>query len=514
LIPALLRAYGSLREIQDDFWRRQKQAEIRELVRACAGLWLEAISGDYSAVAGDSVALQIMSLNRSHYPFRLQQIDLPFEQSTLHMDTLQVYNVPIEHAVRVAIPSQTAISQPYWLAQDHDQTRYQIDNPILVGRPLGETLKVGFWFSTEGDSMRFEVPIYYRWTDRVRGELHRPFEVRPSVSLNFGQKVYLFAGSNNAGTVNITVKANRAPIAGRLRLSAPSDWQISPTEQPFAIENKYGEQMVAFQVQPCAKDTSVLVLAKAEIGDQICDRSHSEIDHPHIPLQGLFPVAAARLVRLNLAIPGSQIGYIMGPGDEIPDCLAQLGYHVTLLDDAGLEGSSLARFDAIVTGIRAYNTRERLRHLQPGLLAYVHDGGTLIVQYNVAFGLVTDMLGPYPFRISRDRVTLEDAPVVLVKPGHSLLNHPNKITLRDFDGWVQERGLYFADEWDERYETVIACRDPGETDKKGGLLFARYGKGVFIYTGYAWFRQLPAGITGAYRLFVNMLSSRNYPAAN
>jgi len=303
-------------------------------------------------------------------------------------------------------------------------------------------------------------------------------------------------------------------VAGRLRLSAPPDWQFSPAEQPFAIDQKYAEQMVSFQIRPCTNDTSVSLLAKAEIAGQIYDRAHSEIDYPHIPLQSLFPVAAARMVRLKVVRSGHHIGYIMGPGDEIPDCLAQLGYDVTLLDDAGLEHGSMSRFDAIVTGIRAYNTREQLRHRQPELLAYVHDGGTLIMQYNVAFGLVTDRLGPYPFRISRDRVTREDAEVTFLRPGHPLLNYPNKISPRDFDDWVQERGLYFADEWDDRYETVIACREPGEPDKTGGLLFAKYGKGVFIYTGYAWFRQLPAGITGAYRLFVNMLCSGNYQTAN
>jgi hypothetical protein len=200
------------------------------------------------------------------------------------------------------------------------------------------------------------------------------------------------------------------------------------------------------------------------------------------------------------------VGYIVGAGDEIPAVLRQLGYHVTLLSDEDLESGDLRRFDAIVAGVRAYNTRERLRKSNSRLLEYAHGGGRYIVQYNTR--QLSDQLqfGPFPFKITSDRVSVEDAPVTLTDPKHPLLSKPNAITAADFKGWVQERGLYFAGDWDARYETPFESHDPGEEPRKGGLLYVRYGKGYFVYTGLSFFRQLPSGVAGAYRLFVNLIS--------
>jgi len=197
----------------------------------------------------------------------------------------------------------------------------------------------------------------------------------------------------------------------------------------------------------------------------------------------------------------------MGAGDDVPDGLRHLGYEVMMLNDEMLATSDLSSFDAIVMGVRAYNTRDRLKNTNQRLLDYVERGGTLVVQYNVISGALADRIGPYPLTIGRDRVTVESAPVTFPAPGHPLLTYPNKITSGDFEGWVQERGLYFASSWDEKYEAVLSSHDPGEPDLKGGLLYARYGKGVFIYTAYAWFRQLPAGVPGAFRIFANLISA-------
>jgi len=240
------------------------------------------------------------------------------------------------------------------------------------------------------------------------------------------------------------------------------------------------------------------------------------INYPHIPLQTLFPTATARLVRMNLRSNGEtgahHIGYVMGAGDEIPKCLRLLGYDVTLLTDEDLEAKDLSGYEAIVIGIRAFNTRARLAQLKDRLLKYVASGGTEVVLYNVAgggflaSGPVTESIGPYPFHISRDRVTDENAAMRFLAPNHPVLTGPNKITAADFEGWVQERGLYFADTWDARYTPIFATQDPGEKPSEGSLLVADYGKGHFIYTGLAFFRQLPDGVPGAYRLFANMLA--------
>jgi hypothetical protein len=227
----------------------------------------------------------------------------------------------------------------------------------------------------------------------------------------------------------------------------------------------------------------------------------------HIKHQVYFPESTLKVVKLDVERRGDTIGYIMGSGDEVAKGLRHLGYDVTVLDDDALESGDLGHFNAIVAGIRAYNTRERLAVVQPRLLQYVEQGGTLIVQYNVSRGLVREDLGPYPFTIGRDRVSEEDAPVTILAPDHQLMKFPNTITQEDFEGWVQERGLYYATQWDGRYETVVASHDAQEQDSAGGLLFARFGDGVFIYSGISWFRQLPAGVPGAYRFFANLVSS-------
>jgi hypothetical protein len=292
-----------------------------------------------------------------------------------------------------------------------------------------------------------------------------------------------------------------------MRLSGDSDWHVVPESIPFALSQKYDEAEISFQVTPPDDAGDALFVAEADVGGRQFSRALVTISHPHIKRQVYFPESTLKVVKLDVERRGDTIGYIMGSGDEVAEGLRHLGYDVTLLSDDDLESGDLGRFDAIVAGIRAYNTRERLAIVQPRLLQYVEEGGTLIVQYNVSRGLVTEDIGPYPFTIGRDRVSEEDAPVTILSPDHQLLNFPNTITQEDFEAWVQERGLYYATQWDGRYETVLASHDAQEPDTPGGLLFARFGDGVFIYSGISWFRQLPAGVPGAYRLFANMISS-------
>jgi hypothetical protein len=249
------------------------------------------------------------------------------------------------------------------------------------------------------------------------------------------------------------------------------------------------------------------VTAVLDAGGATLSREIVRLDHPHLPIRALYPPAEAKLARVDVARLGDEVGYVMGSGDGGPDALRQIGYRVTLLEDDDLEGGTLARFDAIVVGVRAYNTRPRLRALQPRLLDYVSQGGTLVVQYQTADRELNDALGPFPFTISRERVSVEGADVRIAKPGHALLTRPNPIGPRDFEGWVQERGLYFASPWDPKYDAPLSANDPGEPPRDGGLLYARHGKGAFVYTGYSWFRQLPAGVPGAYRLFANLVSA-------
>jgi hypothetical protein len=247
-------------------------------------------------------------------------------------------------------------------------------------------------------------------------------------------------------------------------------------------------------------------LAEALIAAIRYSKTLSHIDHPHIPIQTLLQSAEGKVIRFNLNKNDENIAYIMGSGDDIPESLIEMGYDVNVITNSDLDKTDFSEFDVVISGIRAYNTSQQLAQSKERLIKFVEKGGTLIDQYNTLWGLKVEHLGPFPFKISRERVSVEEAPVEFVDDEHQLLNYPNKITKKDFEGWVQERGLYFANEWDKRYETIFSSHDPGEEPKEGGMLYARYGDGHYIYSGYSWFRELPAGVSGAYRLFVNMIS--------
>jgi hypothetical protein len=314
----------------------------------------------------------------------------------------------------------------------------------------------------------------------------------------------------------VAVKANTADMAGGLRLELPEGWKGEPASQGFRLVQTGDEQTLTFAITPPGEEAHGRLRAVAKIDGREVTSGETVIAFPHIPPQTLYPDAAAKLERVEIKLTAHRIGYVMGAGDQVPEALGQLGCEVTLLTAHDLAESDLSAFDAIVTGVRAYNVRPDLRANQHRLLDYVDNGGTMIVQYNVAEGGPfggrhtgeLDHLGPYPLTVGRGRVSVEEAPVHFLDPDNPLLAEPNRISEHDFEGWVQERGLYFASAWDSRYRAVLETHDPGEKPLEGGMLYARYGKGVYIFSAYSWFRELPAAIPGAYRIFANMLSAR------
>jgi len=333
----------------------------------------------------------------------------------------------------------------------------------------------------------------------VRGEQTRNVDVVPDVVTNIAGKVYLFP---DAKPKQVVLRAKSFSGAGDslVKLSVPKGWSVTPESVPVSFKAQGDEVRATFTVTPPAGESEGVAQASAP--------SLTDIEYPHIPAQRVFGDGTAKLIRIDVKKRGTRIGYIMGSGDEVPEGLRQIGYEVNILTDDDLERGNFAGYDAIVAGVRAFNTRKRLKLDMPKLLEWVKNGGTLVVQYNTTAGLLIESPGPYPFKITSDRVTVEEAPVTFLKPDHPLLTTPNKITQHDFEGWVQERGLYFTNDWDPKYETVISSHDPGESDKPGGELYTRYGKGVFVYTSYDWFRELPAGVAGAYRLFANIVSAK------
>ena len=506
-LPQLLEAYSEMRKLEPTGWVEVKQKELLGLIQACAGLWMEAISTEFAAAPGDAVTVKTTLVNRSNHRFRLKSVSFKDLESSSVQDVVLENNIPHTIESSIQIPPGFPTSQPYWLRNSPKKALFSVSDQSLIGAAENApSLQAKVVLSGQGGDLEFLVPVLYRWTDRVDGESYRLFEVRPKVTVELDGGVRVFADTNPQ-EIRVRVKANSPGVAGTLRFSGDSDWHVVPESVPFSLSEKYDEAELSFQVTPPDDAGDALFVAEAEVGGSQFSRALVSITHPHIKQQVYLPETTLKVVKLDVERRGDTIGYIMGSGDEVVEGLRHLGYDVTLLSDDELESGDLSRFDAIVGGIRAYNTRERLAVVQPRLLQYVENGGTLIVQYNVSRGLVTEEIGPYPFTIGRDRVSEEDAPVTILAPDHPLLNIPNRITQQDFEGWVQERGLYFATQWDDRYETVVASHDKGEPDTAGGLVFTRFGEGVFIYSGISWFRQLPAGVPGAYRLLANMISS-------
>jgi hypothetical protein len=344
--------------------------------------------------------------------------------------------------------------------------------------------------------------------DPVEGEIYRPFTILPPVSVRLADPVILFP--NGAGrNVQVVVRSTAGAASGTLSLVLPDHWRADPASIPFRLENGSEERSFIFAVTPEAGATSGTVTAAAEVSGQTIRQSVVTVEHGHIPLVTLLQPAQARLLRTPIVVSPGHVGYVMGSGDDVPAALRQLGQEASLITDRELDEGDLSRYDVIIAGVRAHNTRPRLRAAYPRLMSYVNAGGTYMVQYVTVTRGESENIGPWPLNISRDRVTEEDAPVTLLSPSHPLLRTPNVITDGDFRGWVQERGLYFADRWDPRYDSLLSCADAGEPQRRGGLLVTTSGKGYFVFNAYAFFRQLPAGVEGAYRLLANILSLRS-----
>ncbi|HSB63334.1 MAG TPA: LmbE family protein [Thermoanaerobaculia bacterium] len=483
----------------------RKRHDLADAIRACLGLWVEAIASEPSAAPGASVKVATMILNRSPRPATLESVSVTYAAAPGEGGAL-ASNAPLRREIHLTLPGDLDTTQPYWLRERPGKGLFAVTDPALVGLPENPPpLVARFTVRVDGVAIPFEAPVVFRRTDPVKGEMYRPFVITPPVTATFDEKVYAF-GTEKPKKVRVTLTSGAA-VSGLLRLRTEAGFSASPAEVPFAFKARGEEMPVVFTVTPPAGASAAALRAEAVVNGKVHSRGLVRVDYPHISPQTLFPPAEAKVLRLDVKAPQAPIGYVMGSGDEVPDALRQMGYAVTLLSDDELENGDLSRYAAIVTGIRAYNTRPRLTVAEPRLLDYVEKGGTLVAQYNTLGDLVTEQLGPYPFKISRDRVTIEEAPVRFLQPASTLLVFPNRLTAADFDGWVQERGLYFPGTWDPRYETVIETHDPPESEKPGGLLFARHGKGAFVYTGYAFFRQLPAGVPGAYRLFVNLVSA-------
>ena len=505
-VPELLKLRQALNAIQDASWIAEKKADLDKIIVACLGLHVEASTATETFTPGQTAAVKLEAINRSNVPVTLQEVQFPNTGDSNKINAPLPSSELVTKDLSVRIPDDAPYSQPYWLRKPRTLGTFTVDDQKLIGLPENPpALPVEIVLQVNGQELRYIVDTNYRTADAVAGEPPRPLVIAPPVFVNVLENVFVFP-TNQAKPVSVRVTAATGAVKGELKLAAPQGWEVSPPSTPVELKAANAELVATFSIKPPNQNSEGTLRAIASIDGHDYSLGRLRISYPHIGVQTLMPPAEAKLVRADIRKKGERIGYIPGAGDDVPESLRQIGYSVKMLSEPEITAKNLAQFSAVVLGIRAFNTQDRISNWFPELLAYVKEGGVVITQYNTLADLKTDQFGPYPLEISRDRVTDENAPVRVLAPNNALMNNPNKITPKDFDGWVQERGLYFPNKWDSAYTAILSCNDPNEKPLDGGLLVTKSGRGFFIYTSYSWFRQLPAGVPGSYRLFANMLS--------
>jgi len=523
LLPILAKMRPLMAAVAASSKNPQAQARLAELDEAIAlagGVTVDALSDKPEVTPGGTFKVTLTALARNPGQVTLRGVKLSgidgVPQPTI-ASTVLAFNKPIEFPVNIKVPESQSYSQPYWLQLPKESAMYSVPDPQEIGDPEGPpALSAEFRLQVGAAEITLKRPVQRVYIDHIYGQLTRPLAIVPPVSVEFGGMALVFP-DNKSRRLQIPVRSNSGKLAGEIRLEAPAGWKVEPASQHFELSAADEQTMTEFTVAPPPGESIGSLRGSATVGGRVVASSTRVIDYPHIPAQTLFPPSEARLVRIDIKTLAHNIGYIVGAGDEVPESLRQMGCEVTLLSANDLSYGDLSKYDAIVTGVRAFNTRADLRLNYQRVFKFVENGGTLIVQYNVPEGRASGTvvpesstlahIGPYPITTGRDRVTVEEAPVTFPNPNNSLLHTPNEITARDFEGWVQERGLNFASAWDPRYQSILESHDPGEKELPGGELYTRYGKGVYIFSSYDWFRELPAGVPGAYRLFANMLSA-------
>lgn len=506
IVPILLNARKELNGLPDSYWKRTKSQELDQIIKGCMGLFMEATTSQSTVVQGEAMKISLETINRSAVPATLRRVRL----TSLGKDTLTsktaVCNQSLRFEITGNIGNETPLSQPYWLREAGSEGMYRVEDQRLRGLPEESSpVYAEFVYAISGQDFTFRVPVVFKEIDPAVGEIYKPLRVIPPVFVRAERQVYVFTDSK-PDSVHITVTAGKDDLSAVIVPETPAGWKISPSEIAMQLEQKGQETVVAFRVTAPDQPSSGELRINAQVDSKTYSYSYTNVNYDHIPQLSWFPEAKSRIVKIDLEKKGSLIGYVAGAGDAVAESLRWIGYEVRYLTDADFKNNNLLQYDAIILGVRAYNVNERLKYYQELLFDYVKKGGVVISQYNVDRGLVVDNPAPYPLRLSRERVTDEQAEVKILAPGHPAMNTPNKVSKSDFEGWVQERGLYFANEWDSKFTPLLSSHDEGEDPLHGGLLAARYGDGYFVYTGYSWFRQLPAGVPGAFRILANLIA--------
>lgn len=503
-ISDLAAIYTKIKNLEDEYWKEVKLAEVKELIRSCAGIWIEGIGTDEYAALGDQIKVQTSIVNRSSENFILKSISVNNETKKIENGSLKNGEMFTSDFV-IHIPDDSKISNPYWLINEHSTGSFAVDDQTMIGLPESTApFNCNFTVEIYGEEIEFSVPLYKRITDPVDGELYSQVKITPPAVINIEKELYFFNGTSSK-EIKVTVQSLKDNLSWKVFFNINNGWKIEPAAIDFYDMNKNQKKDFFIKITPNQSAFQSEITAKVSIEGREYTKQIIRKQYKHIMPQTIFQDSKALLQSYDLTKTKlKKIGYISGSGDLIPNFLSDLGFDVVIFDDKQFNQNQLNQYDAIITGIRAYNTRDELAAFQKELFKYVENGGTLISQYNTTAQLILSP-GIFPLKISHDRVTDENSAVKIINKNHKIFNYPYKITEDDFKGWIQERGLYFPAEWDEKYETLLSMNDDGENEKLSSILYAKYGKGTFVYTGLSFFREIPAGVEGAIKLFINIL---------
>ncbi len=511
-IPDLIALKRLVEDIEKGAVKEDKLVQIDELIIQCSGFYHLLHYGENYATPGDSLTLNLELVNRSSVPIQLKKIR--FNQLESERDYAQILenNLVTQLKLPITVPNDFPISNPYWLNEEPENGMYLVENQLLIGKPESDaSISANIQIQIAGELLEVKSPLVFKINDRIKGEVLQPFYVVPSVSINFSNDVIIFTDKNQTREIGVQVKALKEGVTGILSLNIPSGWKMDISEKDLNFGPLAKDQTAEFKIQlKSGKD-----LGQFKIGAEVqtengkrWNKKVNEIEYDHIPNQVIVSTANVPLILADIQIAGKNIGYIDGAGDATVEALKTMGYNVTIINIADISIQELNDYDAIIAGIRAYNTNISLQNNFTKLFNYMEQGGTYVVQYNTTYSLPDKSFWPFPLQLSRDRITSETAEMKFLKPKHEILNYPNKITQKDFDHWEQERGLYFPGSWDKNYVAILDGNDPNEDATQGALLVAEYGKGKFVYTGLSFFRELPAGVPGSYRLIANLLAKK------
>jgi len=502
---ALANMYYMIKEMPDHPYKEQKLAECLELIQACSGLFLEVRLESHRLVPGQKVAAKYELINRGGASVKAQAVEISPLGKRYEVGQVLEKNKGVERSFSFVLPENAPYTNPYWLNQPGEVGLYHVDSLSWIGMPETPSfLQARFYLDIDGATIEIERDLVNVINRPERGEVYRPVEIVPEYTVSI-QNPILFFQEGETKTLTVRVQNHTDQWSqDTLTLDLPDGFSVSPAY--YLLENN-GQTNYHFSLTGSkgTRKQSLTAEVRTRSG-KIYNQSLIEIEYDHIPLQTVLQPASTTLVTLQVESTAQKVGYIQGAGDDIPEFLEEIGIETKGLDVKAVMQEDLSQYDAIVLGIRALNTIEEIGQGMPSLMEYTKNGGTLVLQYNTNHALNTNDFSPYPLEISRDRVADEHSPVKIVDPDHPVMHYPNRITSEDFEDWVQERGLYFPGKWSDDFQTVVAFQDPDEPFLESGLLVAPYGKGYYVYTGISFFRQLPAGVTGAFKLFTNILS--------